>query len=412
VRAYVAMLEALHDAARFGVRLDLAAVGEALQRMGSPHRRLGLTVHVGGTNGKGSTSALLAASLKKAGFRTGLFTSPHLARFTERIRIDGTEVDPEILGETYERLQPFFGGLTFFEQTTCLAFEIFTMAGVRATVLEVGLGGRLDATNVVDADVSVVTGVALDHQEVLGGDLAAIAREKAGIFKPGKPAVIGPGGEPEAVPVLIAEAERRGALPFTITADLPEGWTVGLAGEHQRANAACALAALIALDNPWIGQDDVRAAFAAATWPGRLEKSQNVMFDGAHNPQGARALAAACDPAVLVVGISADKDARGILEPLVRPGLPVIATQAPSPRALPAADLCAIAASLGGNAEAIADPLDALVRAQELAHDPVDSDDDGLILVCGSLYLVGALRALVLRERVDPVLAQDPAARR
>ncbi len=281
---------------------------------------------------------------------------------------------------------------------------MFAASGVDATVLEVGLGGRLDATNVVDADVSVVTGVALDHQDVLGADLASIAREKAGIWKAGKPAVIGAGGEPEAVPVLVAEAERRGARPIVAGTDLPPGWTVGLAGEHQRANAACALVALVALNHPRVTEEAAKAAIGETTWPGRFEKIDNILFDGAHNPHGARALAASAPhPGAIVVGVSADKDARGILAPMIRPGTRVVVTQAPSARAMPSHDLLARARELGAEVEAIDEPAAALVRAQELAAGDI-------VVVFGSLFLVGALRALVRGEATDPEPTQDPAA--
>src|SRR5688572_15506901 len=175
-----------------------------------------------------------------------------------------------------------------FEQATVLGFLYFAEERCDAVVLEVGLGGRLDATNVVDADVAVVVGVALDHREILGEDVAAIAREKAGIFKPGRVAIIGAGGEPEAIPVLVEEARARGARPMS-AGPVPEGWRVALDGEHQRANAACALAAAEELG---VSEEARRAGLASARWPGRLERvGDRVLLDAAHNPQAARALA-------------------------------------------------------------------------------------------------------------------------
>src|SRR5262249_26514705 len=180
---YEEVLVRLGAAARFGMDLGLERVAATLAQLGHPERRLGRVVHVGGTNGKGSTAAMVAAMLRAAGLRTGLYTSPHLARVTERIRLDGAEVGRDSFAGRYERAVD--ESMTFFEQLTVVALVTFAEEGVDATVLEVGLGGRLDATNVVDADVAVVTGVALDHEEGLGDSLEAIAREKAGIFKPG-----------------------------------------------------------------------------------------------------------------------------------------------------------------------------------------------------------------------------------
>jgi dihydrofolate synthase/folylpolyglutamate synthase len=399
---YEDMLAALGAAKRFGVRLDLAPMQAALARLGSPETRLPRVVHVGGTNGKGSTSAMIESGLRAAGLRTGLYTSPHLARFTERVRLDGAEVAREVLAARYAEVAPVGEGLdlTFFEQATLLAFLTFAGAGLDAVVLEVGLGGRLDATNVVDPAVAVVTGVALDHQDVLGPDLRSIAREKAGIAKPGRPLVLGAGGEPEALPALEEEGRARGARIVIAPADVPG--EVGLAGAHQRRNAACADAALELLGIPERAR---REGIAGARWPGRLERLAlgeiRVLLDAAHNPQGAAALAAAlpAEPFTAVVGVSADKDAAGLLAPVAGRAESVVATQAPSARALPAADL----ARLCPGATAEPDPMAAVALAAARGR---------LVVVYGSIFLVGAVRAGLLHEETDPAWAQDPSTRR
>jgi dihydrofolate synthase/folylpolyglutamate synthase len=395
---YEEMLRQLLGASRLGMDLGLDRVTAVLAALGDPHRRLGRIAHVGGTNGKGSTAAMVAEMLLREGTRTGLYTSPHLARFTERIRIDGREADGTALAARFARVARVAPpGLTMFEQATLLALLHFAEEGCGAVVLEVGLGGRLDATNVVDADVAVVTGVALDHQEILGGTVAAIAREKAGIFKPGRVAVIGAGGEPEAVPVLVEEARARGASVRLAGASPPAGWEVALGGAHQQANAACAVAAAGALG---VSEAAQRAGLASVRWPARLERIGDVLLDAAHNPQAARALAGALagETPVLLVAVSADKDAAGILAPLVPLARAVLVTEAPSPRAMPAARLAAHAPG----ATAVPDWREALARARAAAA-------GGTVVVCGSIFLAGAVRAALLGEAIDPVAVSDPA---
>jgi dihydrofolate synthase / folylpolyglutamate synthase len=398
VTAYEEMLGQLLGAARFGVRFGLERMRAALDALGAPDRALGRVALVGGTNGKGSTAAMLALMLTRHGLRAGLFTSPHLARFTERIRIDGREVDRAALAGRYRRMARVMpADLTFFEQATVLGMMTFAEEGTEAVVLEVGMGGRLDATNAAEPEVSVVTGVALDHQEVLGADLAAIAREKAGIFRAGRPAVIGSGGEPEAVPVLEAEARARGASVVRVGCDAP--WPLALAGAHQLCNAACAIAAARALG---LSAEAQRAGLAEVRWPGRLERIGDVVLDAAHNPQAAGALARALagEEYVLVAGVSSDKDLAGVLRPLVAPARAVVLTQAPSARAAPVAALAAVAPE----AEREPDFRAALARARALAR-------GATVVVCGSIFLAGAVRALLTGEEVDPVTTADPAGR-
>ncbi|MFH0902958.1 MAG: cyanophycin synthetase, partial [Pseudomonadota bacterium] len=295
-------------------------------------------------------------------------------------------------------------------------------------VLEVGLGGRLDATNVVDPAVAVVTGVALDHEAILGTDILGIAREKAAIFKPGRAAVVGSSGEAVAIPFLAEQAQLRLACPvfrvgIDTPAEPPPEWPVALRGGHQRRNAACALAALDALEQATagrlsVGSDLRRQALASVSWPGRLEKipgTPPVWLDAGHNPDGARALAAELvktaapgRPLVVVVGVSADKDCGEVLGPVARLAHVLVASQAPSPRALAAGELARIASILPDPAQprriiVEPDPLEAVRLAQE------EAGPEGTVVVYGSIYLVGAARALLLGEPLDAVALHDPA---
>ncbi|HLU64720.1 MAG TPA: Mur ligase family protein, partial [Kofleriaceae bacterium] len=349
---YAELLARLYRARRFGMRLELDRVAACLRRLGDPQRSFAVTVQVAGTNGKGSTAAFVAAVLREAGLKTGLYTSPHLLRLTERVRVGGAEVAPAELLEADRAVEAAAAALgldlTFFERLTVTAVSALAARGVEAAVLEVGLGGRLDATTAVGAQVAGVTGVALDHQEHLGGALEAIAREKAGIFRPGQRAVIGASGEPEAVPVLVAEARARGVASLTVIdagAVARVGGPLGLAGAHQVPNAACALA-LVDAAEAVLGRavDDGarRRGLEACRLPGRLERiaaAPDVVVDGAHNPQAARALAAAlaelapqAERWVIVLGVSRDKDAAGIARPLCARASALVVTAAQNER--------------------------------------------------------------------------------
>ena len=384
-----------------------------LDALGAPDARLGAIVHVAGTNGKGSTARFVEAMARAAGLHTALTTSPHLARLTERIELDGVEVDAEALGVRYAALlarAPSLAALTFFEQVTVLAFDAIAAAAPDVTVIEVGLGGRLDATNVVDPRVAIVTGVALDHQAVLGGTLAEIAGEKAGIWKRGRAAVVGVAGEEEAVPGLVRAAEVAGASEIVrVRGDEADAAHVlGLAGAHQRGNAAAAWTALDALaraGGPVVDEGARVAGLAAARWPGRLETIGDVTFDAAHNPAAAAALARGLDgEVVIVVGVAADKDVRGVLRALAPRARAIVATQAAGPRALAADALAAIAREAAPGRVVVAEAeLDrAMVTARTLAG------PGGRVVVTGSFLVVGPLRARLRGEPEDPLTVSDP----
>lgn len=431
MNSYLRLLERLEASRRLGVTLGLERVRAALAALGDPQLRLP-AVHIAGTNGKGSTAAMTEALLRAAGLRTGLFTSPHLARFTERIRVDGREVSGERLGELDARIVATGVPLSYFEIATVLAFLAFAEAGVEVAVLETGLGGRLDATTACQPLATAITSIGLDHTETLGTTLGAIAAEKAGIAKPEVPLVLG-AVPAEAEAVIEARARDVGAQLLRLGRELHRlASPPALPGAHQRDNAALAVAlathAAAALGKT-LGSDGIAAGLASARWPGRLELvTPHVLLDGAHNAEGARALAAALPafagdrPVVLATSIVRGKDVAGILAPLLPLVAGVIVTRSRNDRALSVDELRrevqAVADSSSARAtsdgvadatsarvtiEAVDDPQAALARARVLAG------PGGLVLVAGSLFLVGELRAVLLDEPVDPLLTSDPA---
>jgi dihydrofolate synthase/folylpolyglutamate synthase len=418
VTAYAEVLDRLFAARRAGIVLGIERMRDVLARLGDPDRRLGAVVHVAGTNGKGSTVAMIAAIARAAGARVATYTSPHLTSLTERITVDGAAIDEAAVVAAAERVWAAGGdALTFFEQVTAIALVHLGDARPDMTVLEVGLGGRLDATNAVAAQVAVVTGVAMDHQDMLGDTLAAIAGEKAGIFKAGQAAIVGASGEPDAVPILV-DAARAAGVARVIVVDAARvaaaPAVIGLAGAHQRANAAAALAAVDELEALGVlrADADVRArALAGAVHPGRFERvgeAPVVILDGAHNPHGAAALARAIEaaalprPRVLVLAVSADKDAAAIAGALAPAVDAVVATAYDQPRALAPAALAAVVHAADASS---APGIDAALAAARARAGP-----GGSIIVAGSLFLVGEARArLVADARVDPIAVSDPA---
>jgi dihydrofolate synthase/folylpolyglutamate synthase len=398
-RSYLDSLEPL------GMRFGLERVERALDALGHPERAFPI-LQVGGTNGKGSTCAMAAAALRAAGHRTGLYVSPHLVRFNERIQVDGRPIDDgalEAATAEIRRACPWHEAgapedrLTYFEFATLLAFLHFARIRVDVAVVEVGLGGRLDATTAATPRVTAVARIGLDHVQLLGDSVESIAREKAGIFKPGVPAVVHAAQPPGALEALRVEAGRRGA-PFHVAAARWEG-PVGLPGPHQRGNAALAAAALRLLDAAGVRapEEAVAEGIASALWPGRLETVQGILLDGAHNPDGAAALAAALPvlhpgrAVELVFGVLADKDHVGMIAALA-PAVRRFHLVAPaSPRARAPADYRELVArrapvDVHGSVE------EAIACAREAAR------DGALVCVAGSLYLVGAARAALAPE--------------
>ena len=276
------------------IKFGLDTTRALLSAVGDPHQLIPV-IHVGGTNGKGSVATLIAAALEEAGWKVGLYTSPHLVSFRERIKVAGQPISEDAVATWTAKLQPVIEelGATFFEATTAIAFADFAARGAEIAVVEVGLGGRLDSTNVVQPLVSVVTKIAMDHMKYLGDSLEAIAGEKAGIAKPGVPFVIG-----EADPKLVSVLVRRGAEHAGEPVDVrivPPGaqWEgqLALLGPHQRRNAAVALTALDALPSPWRPPADaIERGFARAFIAGRFDRRGRWLFDVAHNPDGIRTM--------------------------------------------------------------------------------------------------------------------------
>ncbi len=305
------------------IKFGLDTTRRLLAALGNPHDVFA-TVHIGGTNGKGSVATLVADALARQGFRVGLYTSPHLVSFRERIRVNGAPITRDAVATWTEHLRPLADetSATFFEMTTAIALADFAARGAEIAVVEVGLGGRLDSTNVVTPLVSAVTHIALDHMKYLGDSLEQIAREKAGIAKPGVPFVIGE-SDP-ALAALLAEAAREavtqpqpGATVETRLVEPGRVWegALGLAGPHQRRNAAVAEAVLDALPLRWRpSRENVAAAFEDARLPGRLDRRGRWLFDVAHNPDGVEALVAAlradppAGPVHALVSILGDKE--------------------------------------------------------------------------------------------------------
>ena len=281
------------------IKFGLDTTRALLAELGDPHELIP-SVHVGGTNGKGSVTALVSAALREAGWRVGSYTSPHLVSFRERVTVDAAPISEAAVAMWTERLQPLADrlGATFFETTTAMAFADLAARGAEVAVIEVGLGGRLDSTNVIRPMASVVTKIEMDHQKYLGDTLAAIAREKAWIAKPGAPFVVGE-TRPEILEVLHAEAGNSVAaldpgakadVRVVPAASLYDG-ELALLGSHQRRNAAVARAVLEALPLPYRPPDEaLRRGFAGATVPGRLDRRGKWLFDVAHNPDGVAAL--------------------------------------------------------------------------------------------------------------------------
>jgi len=415
-------------------RPRLEPTRRTVELLGDPHRSAPV-IHITGTNGKTSTSRMIESLLRASGLRTGLLTSPHLVRFTERIRIDGESISDEAVARNWEEILPFIAivdaeleqageqPLTYFEALTVLAFACFADAPVDVVVLEVGMGGEWDSTNVADGQVAVFTPIALDHQARLGSTIEAIARTKSGIIKPAA-AVVTARQSDEALRVLEDAAEltestlavEDDAFAVTSSAVAVGGQLVtirGLAGEyrdvllpmfgaHQAENAAVAVAAVEA----FIGGGSVRLAdevvergLGEATSPGRLQvigTEPTVLVDAAHNPHGARSLVAALDEVfdfdeiAVVLGVVDDKDAEGIVGELSAITGPFLVTAPDSERALSADVLAPIVAARAGDRVTVAERLE---DALEQARDWAGAGPKRAVLVTGSIVLVGEAMA-------------------
>ncbi|MBC7340284.1 MAG: bifunctional folylpolyglutamate synthase/dihydrofolate synthase [Firmicutes bacterium] len=427
---YEEALAYIHGLGRFGSRLGLERITRLLDLAGRPHSDLRV-IHVAGTNGKGSVTALVASVLQAAGYRTGMYVSPYLEDFRERIQVDGQCIPERDLAAWVESLRPLADrvvaeGLdhpTEFEFITLLAMCYFAARRVDYVALEVGLGGRFDATNVVAQPLAcVISNIALDHTDRLGHTLGEIAFEKAGIIKPGCPVVTG-ARDPEALEVIARVARDKGSRLLVAGEDFswqerycdwrgqrvdlhcPDrrfaGLFIPLVGRHQQSNTACAVTAL-EVGVPGLPERTVREGVAGCRWPGRLEvlaESPLVVIDAAHNPDGAAALRQALDlfprrRLVMVLGVLKDKNAEAMV-PLLAPLADLLVATTPvGPRAGAPERIADLARPLSREVAVEPDLADALEVALGAAA-PGD-----MVLVAGSIYLVGPARAL-LRQRLD-----------
>ncbi len=415
-------------------KFDLGRMRALMEDLGDPHRQYPV-VHIAGTKGKGSTAAMVASVLQAAGYKVGFYTSPHLIDFVERIQINREPISHADLARTVNQIKPSverIERLTTFELTTSAAFLYFCHEKVDIAVVEVGLGGRLDATNVVDPLLAVITSLSLDHTSVLGNTLEKIAIEKGGIIKPGRPVIVSPQKE-EALAALQQIARKRKSAYIQIGSDYtyqqishgydgqiirvrkntepPSDWVelcIPLLGEHQVENAAAAYATVSELEKMGyhIGVDAISAGFSSVVWPGRFEiisREPFVVLDSAHNRDSAEKLRRAVDEyfpgekIVLLFGASEDKDVSGMFSELLPRIDRIILTQSVHPRALDADKLLELAAPYGNPAEAVVPLENAVTRALDLAS------EGRLILVTGSLFIVAGVRQ-EFERRFRPVL--------
>ena len=427
LRASDAALERLKGLHPKKIDLSLGRIARVLDALGRPQDRLAPVIHVAGTNGKGSTVAFARAIAEAAGLKVHAYTSPHLVRFVERIRLAGKLISDTHLADALARVEAANAGegITFFEITAAAAFVAFAEVPADLCILEVGLGGRFDATNVIPTcAVAAIAPVDYDHAEFLGTDLAGIAGEKAGIIKPGRPVVVARQAE-VAERVIETEAERLGAPMQLMGRDFdafPQGGRLifqgddrlydlpppSLYGEHQYENAGLATAAVLALGDARIDEAAIAAGVAGASWPARMQRltrgpygekaaarGSDLWLDGTHNPHGARALAAALQaliardgrPLALVMGVLGNKDARGMFEALAALKPRVFTVPSPSEAGAAPEDLAAAARAVGLEAEPAQSVMAGFERALAL-EGPAPH-----VVICGSLYLAGEVLA-------------------
>lgn len=412
--AYHRCLESMYRLHRFGIKLGLDTITQMLDALGNPHRQF-QSIHIAGTNGKGSVAAMLSTILDMAGYKVGRYTSPHLERFNERICIGTRPIEDEdvlaackrVQGVTDTPRQP-----TFFEYTTAMAFSEFARHKVQWSIIETGMGGRLDATNIIDPALTIITNISMEHQAYLGKTLAAIAGEKAGIIKAKAPIITGV-RQKRARTVVLDRAAAQGSPAYCLGSDfrtrrmageqfnyygISSKWnnlSTPLHGDYQLDNAALALAAcdiLTASGRITLTDQHIRDGLANTSWPGRLEvvsTSPLVILDGAHNIMAARALGRyltqefANRRVTLVIGMMDDKAHGSILKYLAAPCQRIVVTQANIDHAIPTAQLRKHALTVCGHVEAKANVVEAL------EHAIVTSGPEDVVCVAGSLYLVG-----------------------
>ncbi|MGD8833862.1 MAG: folylpolyglutamate synthase/dihydrofolate synthase family protein [Desulfobacteraceae bacterium] len=425
-KRYEQCLSAMYGLRRFGIKLGLESITAVLAYLGKPQDDYRI-IHIAGTNGKGSVAAMLSTILHAAGYRVGCYTSPHLEHFNERICINNQAIGNDEIMSAYEKVQQApqpERGLTFFEFTTAMALYTFSRRKVDWAVIETGMGGRLDATNAVCPQLTIITNISLEHKSYLGTTLAAIAGEKAGIIKANTPLITGV-SQPSARKVILQQAAERRAPAYLKGRDFRcrrlgekrlsyfgmhhtlRNITLGLSGRHQIDNAALALAACETLSQSGkaeLSSDTIAKGLKLTKWPGRLEVASErpyVILDGAHNLMAARKLAQYLKDEfrgkkiTLVVGVLDDKPCDSILRDLTALCQKVVVTQPVIDRAIPANDLAKVAKKFSKRVDIIPDvamAVDSVLKS---------SEDDDVVCVAGSLYVVGeaktALKKLALR---------------
>jgi dihydrofolate synthase/folylpolyglutamate synthase len=425
MKPYQYVLEYLYGLNRHGIKLGLDPTITLLKGLGNPHHRY-VSLHIGGTNGKGSSAIMVATILHAAGYRVGLYTSPHLVDFRERIRVDGVMIPEERVIELTQRIQAVsgpMGSLTFFEFTTAMAFQYFAEEQIDVAVIEVGMGGRFDATNVLEPLGVCITNIACDHEQYLGNTLTSIAYEKAGIIKKGGSVIVGPMADAPRQVIESFAAEQR-AVPYAWDTDFhtahePDqefsyhgshwsfsGLRCSLLGDHQRVNAACALALLEigALKGLKVSESAIRQGLTEVRWEGRLETVSHrpwIVLDGAHNGAAAQVLVSflskvlQSEPStklILVVGMMRDKNHSAFLEVMNSLADHLILTQASLSRAASVQELREALSEDSCPVEAVASPREAIQVAKKLAR------ATDLICITGSLILVGELRDCLLQS--------------
>ncbi len=459
--SYDETIRYLYNLQKYGIKFGLGNITRLMSALHDPHAAF-RSVHVAGTNGKGSTSAIIASCLQAAGFRTGLFTSPHLVSFTERIRIDGQEISETDVIALAGEVRDIASGLedfspTFFEVVTAMAMLYFKRNRTDMAVIEVGMGGRLDATNIVMPEVSVITGISYDHKEFLGPSLKDIAREKAGIIRKKIPVAVS-GQEPEVLDVLENRATEQGARLFLYGRDFAsalrksdvsgicfdyycdsrleiQDLVLPLPGEHQMQNASVAIKALELINDrgltpkthgtahahhtSLIAHDSIREGLRNVRWPGRLEfihDTPPVVIDGAHNPGAAVVLARTLKKdflkkykkIIIILGIMDDKDIKGIMEPLLPVASEIILTAPAYSRSATPEKLEGIARSLGFSNLRIRPTVKAAIDTamQTAENSPLTGDYPSLILISGSFYTIGEAKEAFGQKGVLPRLRE------
>ena len=442
---YAETLSYLFGLQRFGIKLGLVNITAVLRHLGDPHEGLP-SVHIAGSNGKGSTAAFLSSVLRRAGFRVGLYTSPHLVDFSERIQVDGVPIPtPKVVhfteriresvekmtreGDLWPSSDPHFPPegfdpqkttITFFEFTTAMALLYFRESKVDVAILETGMGGRLDATNVIDPLLSLITSISLEHQQYLGKTLIQIAQEKAGIIKPERP-LLTSARQPRVLALFRQKCQELRCPFYAWRKDFSakelgpqlirfrgrsHQWSnlrLGLAGSHQVINASLALAGVeVLMESGFaVHEEHLRKGLAEVKWPGRLElvgEHPRILLDGAHNPAATRVLRKALQEGfprrrlILVLGIMADKDIPRMMADMVPLANVVILTR-------PRMDRAASLKVLGAQASAFQKPVVEVAEVdQALARALAEAEGEDLIVVTGSLYTVGEARSYLVSK--------------